>query len=291
VALVRMLLRQTLLVMLAFVALVALTGWSFTRLPTGFLPTEDQGYAIVGIQLPDAASQARTRAVVTQVESILKKTPGIATWVQIGGNSILDSTVASNAATMYVIWKPWEERSGHDQSQEAILGKLRQQFQGIEEAIVFTFPPSGHPRARSGRWLPDPARGPRRRRTLGAPGGHRRDDRRRQFPVGPARPQHNLPRGGPPTVCRHRPGQGQEPRHPAQRHLRHAASLARLGLCQRLQQVRPHLPGPGPGGRAVPQATRRHQAARGPGPERGHDPPGHDRQHQGGARAADHHAL
>ena len=54
----------------------ALTGWWFTRLPTGFLPTEDQGYAIVGIQLPDAASQARTRAVVEKVETILKKTPG-----------------------------------------------------------------------------------------------------------------------------------------------------------------------------------------------------------------------
>ena len=53
-----------------------LTGWWFTRLPTGFLPTEDQGYAIVGIQLPDAASQARTRAVVDKVNAILKKTPG-----------------------------------------------------------------------------------------------------------------------------------------------------------------------------------------------------------------------
>ncbi|AGA25370.1 efflux RND transporter permease subunit [Singulisphaera acidiphila] len=141
VAMVRGLLRQTFVVMLAFVALVALTGWLFTRLPTGFLPTEDQGYAIVGLQLPDAASQARTRAVVDRVESILKDTPGVATWVQIGGNSILDSTVASNAATLFVIWKPWEERSGRDQSQEAILAKLRQQFQEIEEAIVFAFPP------------------------------------------------------------------------------------------------------------------------------------------------------
>ena len=50
--------------MLLFAVLAGLTGWWFTRLPTGFLPTEDQGYAIVGIQLPDAASQARTREVV-----------------------------------------------------------------------------------------------------------------------------------------------------------------------------------------------------------------------------------
>ena len=58
-----------------FVGLVGVTGWWFTRLPTGFLPTEDQGYAIVGIQLPDAASQARTREVVGKVNEILAQDP------------------------------------------------------------------------------------------------------------------------------------------------------------------------------------------------------------------------
>ncbi len=81
----------TALVMLVFVGLTALTGFLFTRLPTGFLPVEDQGYAVVGVQLPDAASQVRTRAVVARVEEILKKTPGVKTWVQIGGNSVLDA--------------------------------------------------------------------------------------------------------------------------------------------------------------------------------------------------------
>jgi HAE1 family hydrophobic/amphiphilic exporter-1 len=128
-------------VMLAFVALVALAGWWFTKLPTGFLPTEDQGYAIIGVQLPDAASQVRTRGVVGEVEAILKKTPGVATWVMIGGNSVLDATIASNAATFYVVWKPWEERTGHALSQEAILESLRKQFASIQEAVVFTFPP------------------------------------------------------------------------------------------------------------------------------------------------------
>ena len=99
--------------MLVFAGLVALTGWWFTRLPTGFLPTEDQGYAIVGIQLPDAASQTRTRAVVEQGrDAILKKTPGVRSWFLIGGQSILDQAVASNAAAMYVDFTPWEERTG-----------------------------------------------------------------------------------------------------------------------------------------------------------------------------------
>jgi hydrophobic/amphiphilic exporter-1 (mainly G- bacteria), HAE1 family len=133
--------RHCVLMMLLFVGLVGLTGWWFTKLPTGFLPIEDQGYAIIGVQLPDAASQARTRAVVEKINVILKQTPGVANWVMIGGNSVLDATVASNAATYYVVWEPWEKRTDPGLSQEAILAKLRGQFQQIQEAIVFTFPP------------------------------------------------------------------------------------------------------------------------------------------------------
>ncbi len=67
-AIVQRLVRHTCAMMLLFVALVAGTGWWFSQLPTGFMPDEDQGYAIVGMQLPDAASQVRTRAVVRQGE-------------------------------------------------------------------------------------------------------------------------------------------------------------------------------------------------------------------------------
>jgi hydrophobic/amphiphilic exporter-1 (mainly G- bacteria), HAE1 family len=129
-------------VMVVFVALVAFTGWWFTRLPTGFLPVEDQGFAIVGIQLPDAASQERTRAVVDKVSSILRKTPGVANWFMIGGQSILDSSVASNAAAMYITYTPWSERTGREGlSQEEIIGGLMKQFQEVREAMIFAFPP------------------------------------------------------------------------------------------------------------------------------------------------------
>jgi HAE1 family hydrophobic/amphiphilic exporter-1 len=138
---ISLLVRQTTLTMLAFVGLCALTAWWFTKLPTGFLPTEDQGYAVLGVQLPDAASQVRTRRVVDKVEGILAKTEGIATWVMIGGNSVLEQTIASNAATFYVVYTPWEERTEKGRSQDAILGDLRRQFAAIPEAIVFGFPP------------------------------------------------------------------------------------------------------------------------------------------------------
>ncbi|WP_422929927.1 efflux RND transporter permease subunit [Singulisphaera sp. PoT] len=141
VAIITRLVRHTAIMMLAFVGLTVFTGWWFTRLPTGFLPVEDQGYAIVGIQLPDASSQDRTRAVVTQVEEIFKKTEGVSHWVMIGGQSVLDQTVASNAATIYVCWKPYEERTTPETSQDAIIGRLRGEFAKIEEAMVFAFPP------------------------------------------------------------------------------------------------------------------------------------------------------
>jgi len=141
VGVVSRLVRHTAAMMLLFLALTVGTLYWFTRLPTGFLPVEDQGYAIVGLQLPDAASQARTRQVVRKVEEIFKKTPGLAHWVMIGGQSVLDQTVASNAATFYVRWAPYEERKTPETQQDAIINHLRGEFAGIEEAVVFAFPP------------------------------------------------------------------------------------------------------------------------------------------------------
>ena len=129
------------LTMLAFAALLAVTLWGFARLPTGFLPTEDQGYLIAGIQLPDAAAQPRTRRVVEQVNQIISETPGVAGWNTVGGNSLFDGANAPNAATFYVVLKPWDERTDPSLSQEAIVADLRQRFGAIEDAIAFVFPP------------------------------------------------------------------------------------------------------------------------------------------------------
>ncbi len=129
------------LTMLAFAGLMVLTLWSYTRLPTGFLPVEDQGYVIAGIQLPDASSQPRTRAAVTKVNKILSTTEGVDDWVSIGGNSVLDGTTASNASTFFIILKPWEERRDPSLSQDAILGRLRHSFSTIQEGEAFVFSP------------------------------------------------------------------------------------------------------------------------------------------------------
>src|SRR5207248_1938946 len=76
------------------------------------------------------------------VSSILKETPGIANWFLIGGQSILDQAVASNAAAMYITSTPWSERTGRPGlGQEEILANLMGRFQRIREALVFAFPP------------------------------------------------------------------------------------------------------------------------------------------------------
>jgi HAE1 family hydrophobic/amphiphilic exporter-1 len=135
------LLRRSALVMLLFVALLGLTGWQFGRVPTGFLPEEDQGYVIASIQLPDGASLGRTERVLEQIDDILKATPGVRDWVSLGGFSVIDGTNASNGATVWIMMEPWDERTDPALSQAAILANLQSQFSGIQEAIVFAFPP------------------------------------------------------------------------------------------------------------------------------------------------------
>ncbi len=140
-ALIRALVRRTAIMMLLFVGLASLTGWQFTQLPAGFLPTEDQGYVLAHVQLPDAASLERTEQVLAKLDRILEATPGVRDWVTFGGYSLIDGTNASNTAAVFIVMQSWEERSDPSLSQQAILGGLRRAFFGVQEAIVFAFPP------------------------------------------------------------------------------------------------------------------------------------------------------
>ena len=135
--------RRVSIVMIVFLGLVTLTGWSFTRLPTGFLPIEDQGYCFVNVQLPDAASRQRTDAVLVKLDEVFKNTPGVADYVSISGYSLLSGNNGSNLGLAAVIYKPWDDRTTPQETQDAILAHLRSEFNKIEEAIVFAFvPPS-----------------------------------------------------------------------------------------------------------------------------------------------------
>ena len=134
--------RRTALMLLLALGLVGYTGWQFVSLPTGFLPVEDQGYMLVHVQLPDAASQERTNEVLDKIDAILKQTNGVADWVIFGGFNLIDGTASSNTAIVFVTLTPWEERTEPALRQEAILAGLQGQFFiQIPESIVYAFLP------------------------------------------------------------------------------------------------------------------------------------------------------
>ena len=144
-SMIKTLLRRTGIMLLLALGLAVLTGWQFTRLPTGFLPTEDQGYMMVHVQLPDAASQERTNEVLDRVDGIIAGTPGVADWVIFGGFNLIDGTASSNTAIVFITLTPWEERNEPELKQEVILANLQQRFYSIQDSIIYAFLPPAIP--------------------------------------------------------------------------------------------------------------------------------------------------
>ena len=144
-ATVAALLRRAGLVMVLYAAVVGFTGWQYGQVPTGFLPTEDQGYLIAAVQLPDAASQERTVEVLRKIDGILEEIPGIGAWFSIAGYSLLDGSVTSNAATIFITLLPWAERTTPDVSQTAILSAVQGRLWQIQEAVAFALAPPAIP--------------------------------------------------------------------------------------------------------------------------------------------------
>lgn len=135
------LLRSSLLVLTFYVGLIAWTVWSFGRIPTGFVPDEDQGYVFVNAQLPDAASKLRTDEVMRQLDEGYRKVPGIASTVTISGYSLLGGYAGSNLGFSVLIFEPWEDRKTSDLSVQGISRQLRQLFSSVRAANVFSFVP------------------------------------------------------------------------------------------------------------------------------------------------------
>ena len=136
--LVRKLFRSAVLVGVTAVA----AGVLATRVPTGFMPDEDNGYFMAAVQLPDASSLERTDAVSRKAEAILQSEPSVAYVTTITGFSMLSGAYASNTAFFFVSMKPWEERKAKDQQVSQVIQRLNGKFfVGIPEATVFAFGP------------------------------------------------------------------------------------------------------------------------------------------------------
>lgn len=127
-----------------FLVAIAATYLLSTRIPSTFLPVEDQGYFFVIIQLPDGASLQRTDEVAKKVRDVLEDTPGVEIVGAITGFNFLTSAAQSNAAVEFAILKPWDERTP-EQSAPNIVNNLRMKLLSIPEALVLSFDPPSVP--------------------------------------------------------------------------------------------------------------------------------------------------
>jgi hydrophobic/amphiphilic exporter-1 (mainly G- bacteria), HAE1 family len=140
--LVRWMVNRAGLMVVVFFIIITLAGWAFIHRPTGFLPTEDQGFAVLFAKLPDGASQPRAQEVSEKIGAILKRTRGVAGWVTIGGYSFLDAANVSTIATTFVVYEDWSKR-GQALSQEKIVAGLNRELSQLQEALAFVvIPPS-----------------------------------------------------------------------------------------------------------------------------------------------------
>ncbi len=134
-------LRKSAVALIVYGGLVFLTGWSFNRMPTGFVPTQDKQYLVSFAQLPDGSSLDRTEAVIRRMSDIGLKQPGVESAVAFPGLSISGFSVAPNAGIVFFTLKPFEERTTKDVSGPAITAALNQQFAAIQDAYILTVPP------------------------------------------------------------------------------------------------------------------------------------------------------
>ena len=125
--------------MTVYVAIGVAVGFLFVRLPTSFLPNEDQGYIVANMQLPPGATQERTLEAMKQAESFFLKQPEVQTMVSVMGFSF--SGTGQNAALAFVPLKDWSERSGADHSAQSLAGRGMGALMGVRDAFIFAISP------------------------------------------------------------------------------------------------------------------------------------------------------
>jgi hydrophobe/amphiphile efflux-1 (HAE1) family protein len=132
----------------AFLLLLAVTlaaGWFGKKIPTSFLPDEDQGFMYAGLQLPDASSLQRTSEAAKQVEKLILNTPGVAQVSTVVGYNMLSGVNSTFNAFFFVSFKPWGERKSKDESYNAIKKNINKALSTVTSGIAFSFPPPAIP--------------------------------------------------------------------------------------------------------------------------------------------------
>ncbi|HUK47708.1 MAG TPA: efflux RND transporter permease subunit, partial [Terriglobales bacterium] len=139
------LVRKSAVVVVVLLLFAAVAVWFGKKLPSGFLPDEDQGYAFVNLQLPLASSLQRTDQAARQVEQVLAKMPGVEYTTSVIGFSLLSYVQTSYNAFFFVTLKPWSERKTAAEQFQAIKDRLNQELARLPQGTAFSFSPPAIP--------------------------------------------------------------------------------------------------------------------------------------------------
>src|SRR5438128_2822893 len=139
------LIRKSAIALVLLAAFGAAAGWFGSKVPSSFLPDEDQGYLYINLQLPSAASLQRTDEVARKIESALANTPGVEYTTSVVGFSLLSFVRTSYNAFFFVTLKPWDDRKVRAQQLQAIKQRINQELSTIPEGIAFSFSPPAIP--------------------------------------------------------------------------------------------------------------------------------------------------
>ncbi|BBR57878.1 multidrug RND transporter [Klebsiella sp. WP7-S18-CRE-02] len=129
--------RRPLVAVGATLSAALLVALSFSMMPKGFLPQEDQGYVFANVQLPESASLERTEAVMAKARDLLGAHPAVEDVIQVSGFSILSGTSASNGGFISLMLKDWSQRA----SLETVMAELQRQLHALPEANIMLFAP------------------------------------------------------------------------------------------------------------------------------------------------------
>ena len=137
--------RKTAISLALLAVFFAGAGWFGKKLPSAFMPEEDQGYFYMALQLPDASSLERTDEAVRKIEDLLSKTPGVEYATSVVGFNLLSFVQTTYSGFFFVTLKPWGERTKPEEQFEAIKLRLNQQLYGLTDGIAFAFSPPSIP--------------------------------------------------------------------------------------------------------------------------------------------------
>ncbi|MEM7603620.1 MAG: efflux RND transporter permease subunit, partial [Verrucomicrobiota bacterium] len=134
-------LRMGVVMILLYAGILALALLGFKKVPPGFIPQQDQGYAIVAAQLPTGASLQRSDELARELIQIVNATPGVTSVVGFAGFNGATFSNASNAIVMFPVFDDFENRKSKELSGDAIIQNLRMATMGVQDAIAFVLPP------------------------------------------------------------------------------------------------------------------------------------------------------